>query len=270
MDLKKMIADLFLEAKSSSGKLVLLASTMEPVVTGLLSLLENEYYHHSGVIVRHVGTGSGQAMALAIMGRVDLVLTHAPEMEDAFIKAGYGFQRFPVMCNDFILVGANSNPAGLETQYESAKDALLKIYEKGTNFISRGDRSGTHFRELRLWEWAGLEPFGRQWYHCMPKLNGSGDVMRLAVELDGYTLVDRASYLSSSWSRCLRIFVKEDALLTSIFSAIPVNAKKVSTNQYEAELFAEWLTGQGAARIIKDFGKDCYGSPLFTTCYSPY
>lgn len=265
MDIKQMISELFTESSSTNGRLLLLASTIEPVVTGLLERLEHAYFQHTGITVRHTGVGSGQAMSLAIMGRVDMIITHSPEMEDDFIHAGYGLQRMPIMSNEFLIVGARENTANLNFTGETVESALKTIAEKQAPFISRGDRSGTHFRELRLWEWTGVNPFGKQWYNSEPKISGNEEVMKLAVECSGYALVDRASYLSSNGSTHLQVFVKKDALLTNTYVAIPVNGSMVPINQWEAARFADWLTGCEAAAIIDSFGRQRYGIPLFTS-----
>ena len=263
-NIKQMIADLFEEVKHPQKNILLLASTMEPVITRLIDKLEQAYYLRTGTIVRHVGAGSGQAMALAMMGRVDLVLTHAPEMEDAFIQEGSGTARYSVMRNDFILVGTKNNPAGLDVFGERIEGALPKITANQSPFISRGDSSGTHFRELRLWEWLGLDPCGKSWYDEAHKFSGSEEVMRRTAEVGGYTLVDRASYLIGNWCRYLRIYVQGDAFLTNVFVAIPVSREKVQVNQCAAQQFAEWLTDKEAAFIIANYGKDRYGAPLFS------
>jgi tungstate transport system substrate-binding protein len=241
---------------------IMLASTMEPVVTGLLDLLEQVYFRETGVAVRHVGAGSGQAIALAKAGRVDALLTHAPVLEEEFMAEGWGAKRLPVMSNDFVLAGHQSNPAGLLPD-DPVSRALQKIAQKKAPFISRGDRSGTHLFEQELWRKTGIEPAGEIWYHESRSILGSHGALRRASELKGHTIVDRASFITGNQDGELDVLVSGDADFKNVFSVMVVSRAKAVVNQDEAQRFAHWLVSPQAQKIIGEFGGPLYEGALF-------
>lgn len=253
---------------------LLLASTMEPVETGLLDVLEGAFYQNAGVLVRHISLGSGRALQIAGTGRVDMALTHAPKLEEDFLKAGWGKAKFPIMSNDFVLVGPASDPAGITGMNASkgAKEAFRKIFLTKSPFISRSDYSGTHLREVKIWESAGISPEGK-WYLSSTGVIGNLGVLSLALEKKAYTLVDRATYLlSRSKEKNMKIFVgteEGNALpgeMENIFSLTLVNPERIfSVNYDDAVLFARWLQGDEAQGIIAGFGKEKFGRSLFST-----
>ncbi|NMB40754.1 MAG: LysR family transcriptional regulator [Firmicutes bacterium] len=253
---------------------MLLATTMEPVETGLLDVLEGAFFQTSGVLIRHIALGSGRALEIARTGRVDMVLTHAPELEEKFMHDGWGKLKFSVMENDFVLVGPASDPAGLETlEYrDGVQEAFIQIALSRVPFISRGDHSGTHLKEMQIWESAGTHPAG-DWYIVSSGIVGNMGVLRLALEKKAYTLVDRATFLlsRSHQSNKMKIFIgKEEGgslpgELENVFSLILVNPDRVpSVNYKDALLFAQWLQKKEAREIISSFGKESFGRPLFT------
>ncbi len=256
-----------------AGRPLLLASTMEPVETGLLDLLEQAFYRISGILVRHISLGSGRALQIAREGRVDMALTHAPKLENEFMRQGWGIESFPLMANDFVLAGPISDPAGLKNLQgeEGVLDALQRITKFSAPFVSRGDSSGTHLKEKELWEEAGIMP-GGDWYLKSPGAAGNLGTLRLAAEKGAYTLVDRASFLISRAEEKMAIFVAKEnqgdasEKLQNIFVLTIVSPQRVPVLQYrESVLFAKWLLGKEARKIISTFGQDNFSRPLFST-----
>lgn len=261
-EVQSQIETLLANSEGLNRQHLMLASTMEPVVTGLLDVLEQAYFLESGVTVRHVAAGSGQAIAMAKAGRVDLVLTHAPVLETTFVAEGWGTQRIPVMSNNFVLVGPPADPA-CTREAAGVLVALQRIAGATELFISRGDQSGTHLFERELWGKAGIDPRGREWYKGGKNALGSYGVLNTAGELRAYTLVDQASFVTSKLEQSLQILLSRDDLMTNIFSVIPVSRQKAAVNQNEAEVFASWLLTPSAVNIINSFGARQYGEPLF-------
>ena len=239
----------------------MLASTIEPVVTGILDVLEQAYLQETGVTVRHIAAGSGQSIAMAKAGRVDVLLTHAPDLEKQFVSDGWGSKTLSVMRNDFILVGPTSDPAKVVAA-KTVTEAFARIAQSEAVFVSRGDQSGTHLFELNLWQGAGISP-SSPWYQEARNTLGNYGILRRAAELEGYTLVDRASYVTGYAGAELKVLFSRDPKLVNLFSVIPVSRKKAAVNQQAAEAFAEWLISPAAKRIISSFGKVQYGFSLF-------
>lgn len=242
---------------------LMLASTMEPVVTGLLDILEQAFLNESGITVRHIATGSGQALGMAKAGRVDVVLTHAPVLEEEFMRDGWGVFQLFVMSNNFIVVGPHKDPAGVAL-VTSAVEAFRSIAKSGAVFVSRDDRSGTHLHEMMLWEQADVAPREFPWYLKAHNMLGNYGVLRKAAESSGYALVDRASFVTGYSGDELKVLHSGDPSLKNRFTVIPVSRKKAAVNQDVAEKFAYWLASERSKKIIAEFGKQQYGFPLFT------
>ncbi|MGD0919539.1 MAG: substrate-binding domain-containing protein, partial [Thermodesulfobacteriota bacterium] len=243
---------------------ILLASTIGPIDSGIIDLLENEFERETGIRVRHVGAGTGVALDIARNGNVDLVLVHAKSLEEKFVNEGFGTERIDLMYNDFVIVGPQNDPAGIKGMKQAA-EALRAISQKGVIFISRGDKSGTHVAEMELWDKAGLKPSGA-WYVVYEKgAEGNVPTLRYTDEQKAYTVIDRATYLSIKSQIKLEILVEKDEVLLNFMTIIPVNPKKFPKVNYEGAMtFAQWLTSaEKGQRIIRDFGKDKYGSSLF-------
>lgn len=243
---------------------LLLSSTIGPIDSGIVSLLEDRFEQDTGIRVRHVGAGTGAALKIATKGNVDLVMAHAKSLEEKFIKDGYGTKRIPFMYNDFVIVGPAEDPAKIKGM-KSAAAALQTISAKSAPFISRGDKSGTHVAEMVIWEKAGLKPAGA-WYKIYEKgSEGNVATLRYADQQQAYTFIDRATYLSLQKNIKLAVLVEGDEALLNFISLIPVNAQKFSkVNAKDAATFIAWLTSPGKGQlIVRDFGKDKYGSPLF-------
>jgi tungstate transport system substrate-binding protein len=250
--------------KAQETKFILLSSTIGPVDAGIVGLLENEFEKETGIRVRHVGAGTGAALDIARKGNVDLVLVHAKSLEEKFVNEGYGTERIDLMYNDFVIVGPPSDPAGIKGM-KRATEALRRISERGVTFISRGDKSGTHVAEMQLWDKAGIKPSG-PWYILYEKgAEGNVPTLRRTDQKEAYTVIDRATVLSLRGQIKLAVLVEKDDTLLNYMSLIPVNPKKFPRANYEdAMVFVRWLTSpEKGQRIIKDFGKNKYGSPLF-------
>lgn len=232
---------------------VLLASTIGPVETGLLDELEAAFHRATGLWVRHIAAGTGQALAIARAGRVDLVLTHAPEQEAAFVAEGFGAARHPLMSNDFVLVGPPHDPAGVRTA-PGAVAAMGRIAAAGALFLSRGDQSGTHLKEEALWQAAGVSP-AAPWHRRFERgAQGSGLTLREADSLGAYTLVDRATYAKVAPAR-LTLLVEGDPLLTNLFSLLTLSpARFPAANHAGATRFVDWATSPEGELVIAGSG----------------
>lgn len=246
------------------SRFVLLSSTIGPIDAGIVGALEDGFEKDTGIRVRHVGAGTGAALDIARKGNVDLVLVHAKSLEEKFVKEGFGTERIDLMYNDFVIMGPADDPAGIKGMKRAA-DALKRIAEKKPVFISRGDKSGTHVAEMQLWEKAGIKP-GGPWYVIYEKgAMGNGPTLQYTNEKNAYTVMDRATYLSLKDRIKLVILVEKDDALLNYITLIPVNPKKFPKVNYEdAMTCVKWLTSpEKGQRIIRDFGKEKYGAPLF-------
>ncbi len=249
---------------AESSKFILLSSTIGPIDSGVVDLLENEFEKEAGIRVRHVGSGTGAALDIARKGNVDLVLVHAKSLEEKFVQEGFGTERIDLMYNDFVIVGPPSDPAGIKGMHQ-ATEALKRISEKGVTFISRGDKSGTHVAEMQLWEKAAIKPSG-SWYVIYEKgTMGNVPTLRYTDEKNAYTVIDRATYLTLKTQIKLAIPVEKDEALLNYMTLIPVNPQKFPQVNYgDVMVFVKWLTSpEKGQKIIKDFGKEKYGSSLF-------
>lgn len=226
--------------------------------------LEEQFEKESGIRVRHVGAGTGEALKIAEQGSVELVLVHAKSLEEKFIAAGYGTERIPFMYNDFVIVGPADDPAGIRGM-KSAAAALEKIASKQVRFISRGDKSGTHVAELELWTKSGVKPSG-DWYVTFEKgREGNGPTLKYTDQQRAYTVIDRATWLSLKASLRLQVLVEGDDALLNYISLIPVNPKKFPKLDHAAVMaFVAWLTDPEKGQLlVRDFGREKFGEPLF-------
>jgi tungstate transport system substrate-binding protein len=249
---------------ANGDKFIFLSSTIGPIDAGIVSALEDQFEKDTGIRVRHVGAGTGAALDIARKCEIDLVLVHAKSLEEKFIADGFGTERIPLMYNDFVIVGPSADPAAIKG-IKIATEALKKIMDKGSLFISRGDKSGTHVAEMELWTKAGIKPAG-SWYAVYEKgADGNVPTLKYADQKEAYTVIDRATYLSIKDQIKLAVLVEGDEALLNFISLIPVNSAKCSkVNSKDTKEFVEWLTSaQKGQLIIRDFGKDKYGSPLF-------
>jgi tungstate transport system substrate-binding protein len=254
-------------ASTGSGggsKFILLSSTIGPIDAGVVDVLETSFEKETGIRVRHVGSGTGAALNLARKGQFDLVMVHAKDLEEKFVAEGFGTERIDLMYNDFVIVGPANDPAGIKGM-TVAGDALRRISEKGVLFISRGDKSGTNVAEMGLWQKAGLKPSG-SWYQIYEKGSaGNAATLQYADQKGAYTVIDRATYLTLKDKIKLVILAEKDEAMLNFISLIPVNPKKFPNVNYQDTMtFVKWLTSpEKGQKIIQDFGKDKFGSPLF-------
>jgi len=251
-------------APAGGGKFILLSSTIGPIDAGIVDALETAFEKETGIRVRHVGAGTGAALDIAKQGNVDLVLVHAKSLEEKFVAEGFGTERIDLMYNDFVIMGPAKDPAGIKGM-ASAPEALKKIAAKQALFVTRGDKSGTHMAELGLWEGAGIKPSGA-WYNLFEKgSTGNVPTLQYTDQKGAYTVMDRATYLVLKDKIKLVILVEKDDALLNFMSLIPVNPKKFPRVNYDdAMRFVQWATHpEKGQKIIRDFGKDKYGSPLF-------
>ena len=249
---------------ANGDKFIFLSSTIGPIDAGIVSALENQFEKDTGIRVRHVGAGTGAALDIARKGAIDLVLVHAKSLEEKFIADGFGTERIPLMYNDFVIVGPASDPAEIKGT-KTATEALKKIMDSGSLFISRGDKSGTHIAEMELWGKAGIKPAG-SWYAVYEKgAEGNVPTLKYTNQKDAYTVIDRATYISIKDQIKLVVLVEGDEVLMNYISLIPVNPAKFPTvNAKDTMKFVKWLTSsQKGQLIIRDFGKDKYGASLF-------
>jgi len=243
---------------------ITLATTTSTYDSGLLDAILPVFEQDNGITVEVVAVGTGQALALGEQGDADVLLVHARAREDAFMEAGDGTRREDVMYNDFVIVGPEDDPAGI-TGMESAADALTAIAAAEATFVSRGDDSGTHTKELSIWESAGIEPSG-DWYQAIGQ--GMGATLTFANEEQAYTLSDRATYLARTLEDDgfeLKILVEGDPILFNPYGVMAVNPDKNDLiNAEGANTFIDWIISVPTQELIAEFGVDKFGSPLFT------
>ncbi|HPM71119.1 MAG TPA: substrate-binding domain-containing protein [Smithellaceae bacterium] len=247
--------------KKPELKNVILATTTSTQDSGLLDVLIPIFEKKTGYFVKTIAVGSGQAMAMGKKGEADVMLVHSPEAEMEFVKEGFGVNRRLVMHNDFIIVGSGADPAKIKGM-KSAADALKKIAAANALFISRGDNSGTHAKEKILWKQANITPAGKKWYQETGL--GMGQTLNVASEKNGYTLADRGTYLALKKNLVLDILAEGDAILLNIYHVMEVNnAKWPKVNAAGAKAFADFMVSKDTQEIIRTFGVDKFGSPLF-------
>jgi tungstate transport system substrate-binding protein len=246
---------------ASKQKNIILATTTSTQDTGLLDVLIPIFEKQTGYFVKTIAVGSGQAMAMGQKGEADVLLVHSPDAEKKFIAEGLGVNRRLVMHNDFIIVGSGADQAKIKN-IKSAAEALKLIATADALFISRGDNSGTHSQEKKLWKAAGINPEGQKWYQQTGL--GMGQTLNVAAEKKGYTLADRGTYLAMKKNLGMDILVEGDAALLNIYHVMEVNvAKWPKVNAAGAKAFADFMVSKRTQNIIKSFGVDKYGSPLF-------
>ena len=238
-------------------KTLMLATTTSVDATGLLDLLAPRFRQKTGIRLRWVAVGTGQALVLARDGNADAVIVHARQLEDAFLREGYGVNRRVFARNHFLLVGPASDPAGV-AKSKSILDALRAIEMSGATFVSRGDSSGTHTREKALWKAAGGAP--KRAY--LETGQGMAQTLRVANEKQAYTLSDSATFFGLPDLSGLKPLFAEGDELENIYSVIVVNPYKVKSARYEqAMAFTAFLTGPEGQALIDGFITD--GRQLF-------
>ncbi|GGA22696.1 substrate-binding domain-containing protein [Neptunicoccus cionae] len=240
---------------------VLVQSTTSTENSGLYAYLLPLFEAETGLRVDVVSVGTGQAINNARNGDADVLLVHAKAAEEAFVADGYGVERFDLMYNDFVLVGPKTDPDGLRV-VETLPDLLGKIAVSGTPFFSRGDDSGTHKKERSLWADAGVdvESADGQWYRETGA--GMGATLRIAVESEGYTLTDRATWIAFAGKDQHDILFAGDAALFNQYGIIAVNPERhPHVNAQGAQMFLHWMLSEAGQSLIAAYTRD--GQQLF-------
>ncbi len=256
-----LLLSLAVSPVGAASRNLILATTTSTQDSGLLDLLIPLFEKESGLLVKTIAVGSGQAMKMGEKGEADVLLVHSPEAEKKFMTGEFGVNRRLVMHNDFILVGPSADQAKIKGA-KSSTTAFKQIAATGTLFLSRGDNSGTHAKEKGIWKAAGTNPEGEKWYQQTGL--GMGPTLNVAAEKKGYTLTDRGTYLAMKKNLGLEILVEGEPLLLNVYHVIEVNpAKWPKVNGGAAKSFADFMVSRKVQELIGRFGADKYGSPLF-------
>jgi tungstate transport system substrate-binding protein len=244
---------------AAAERVLRLATTTSTENSGLLHHLLPAFEKETGYKVHVIAVGTGKALRMGQDGDVDVVMVHAPAAEAKFVAAGYGVNRRDLMYNDFVVVGPRNDPAGIRSQGDITK-ALAQIAKAGAPFVSRGDDSGTHKKELELWAAAGIKPAGA-WYRSAGQ--GMEQILQMADEMGGYTLADRGTWLALRPKLAhLDVLLQGDARLFNPYGVIAVNPERFpDTNYRGAMAFIAWLTSVEGQRVIASFKAG--GDPLF-------
>ena len=247
-------------ASAAESNDVILSTTTSTVDSGLLDVLIPRFEKKTGFRVKTISVGTGQALAMGEKGEADVLLVHAPASEKKLVDAGVAINYQLVMHNDFIIVGPAADPAKIKGK--TAADAFKAIDDNGAVFISRGDDSGTHKKELSLWKDANAVLTGKPWYQESGQ--GMGATLLMASEKAGYTLTDRATYLAQKANVKLEILSEGDKPLLNIYHVMQVNPEKFSkVNAAGGKAFVEFMIAPETQKVIGEFGKDKYGASLF-------
>ena len=247
-------------ASAVESKDVILSTTTSTVDSGLLDDLIPLFEKKTGFRVKTIAVGTGQALAMGEKGEADVLLVHAPASEKKLVDTGVVINYQLVMHNDFIIVGPVADPAKIKGK--TAADAYKAIDTSGAIFVSRGDDSGTHKKELSLWKDANVVLTGKPWYQESGQ--GMGATLLMASEKAGYTMTDRATYLAQKANVKLEILSEGDKPLLNIYHVMQVNPEKFSkVNTAGAKAFVEFMIAPETQKAIGEFGKDKYGASLF-------
>jgi tungstate transport system substrate-binding protein len=242
----------------AAAQTITLASTTSTEQSGLFGALLPAFRQASGIDVKVVAVGTGQAIDMARRGDADVLFVHDQAAEEKFVAEGGAVKRYAVMYNDFVLVGPKSDPAGVRGR--DIVGALQKLSAANAPFISRGDKSGTHAAELRYWNLAGLA--GKQGAGYKACGCGMGPTLNIAASADGYALTDRATWLSFKNRGALAVLVEGDTRLFNQYGVMVVNpAKYPHIKAAEAQQFVDWVTSPAGQGVIASY--KIGGQPLF-------
>ena len=243
-------AALLVGCGESEPKAIKLATTTSTVNSGLLDVLVPAFRAKTGIDVQVIPMGTGKALRTARDGNCDVVLVHAPQAEEQFVNQGWGVERRQIMYNDFVILGPANDPAKVRG-LESGVEAVKRIGATKSVFVSRGDNSGTHRKELELWEAVGLEPSG-SWYREVGK--GMGQTLIVANEMRAYVLADRGSFIKFRKKIGLVVLVAGDKMLYNPYGLMAVNPKKYPQVKYaQAMKFIEFLSSPEGQKLIGDY-----------------
>ena len=239
-------------SESLARDYIIVQSTTSLDNSGLLSVIEKEFEKKFKIDVRFVAVGTGQAFLNAKNGDCDILIVHSEKDEINFIKEGYGLDRYKIMYNDFIIIGPTQDPVGLRSAH-NIFEVMQKLASSKALFISRGDNSGTHKKELSLWKLAEVKISNNdKWY--LENGLGMGITINMASEMDAYTITDRGTWLSFNNKHHLDILFEKDKHLYNPYGAVILNPKKFPYVEYENSLiFINWLLSNEGKSIINGF-----------------
>ena len=245
-----LAASVFVASMAASAQSIVVASTTSTEQSGLFSHLLPEFKKASGIDVKVVALGTGQALDTGRRGDADVVFVHDQKAEDKFVADGFGVKRYPVMYNDFILIGPKADPAGVKGT--DIVEGLKKLAAGNAEFISRGDKSGTHAAELRFWDQAGLKDAkGSGYKECGC---GMGPALNMAASTGAYVLADRGTWLNFKNRADLGILVEGDKRLFNQYGVMLVNpAKHPQVKQAEGQKFIDWVTSPAGQKVIAEY-----------------
>ena len=242
-------------------KEIILATTTSTQDSGLLDYLIPMFEQQTGYVIKTIAVGTGQALELGAKGEADVLLTHAPSSEKPLVDAGQVVNYQLVMHNDFIVVGPSADPAKIK-DLTAVTDAFKAIAAQKATFISRGDKSGTHTKELSIWKAAGIEAPSGTWYQESGQ--GMGSTLTIANEKEAYTLSDRATYLAQKANLDLDILNQGSKELLNIYHVMQVNPETFPmVNAEGAEAFVSFMIDPATQALISEFGVEKFGEPLF-------
>jgi len=246
-----LLAGLLFATQAMAGESLLrLATTTSTANSGLMDFLIPRFTAQTDIEVHLIAVGTGKALRLGREGDVDVVLVHARQAEDKFVADGYGVDRADVMYNDFIIVGPASDPAGVADS-NSVSEVFEKIHNSQHPFVSRGDDSGTHKREMILWQSAGETPVG-SWYREVGQ--GMGKTLQIANEVDGYTMTDRGTWLAYQSKLEITLLFQDDPPVFNPYGIIAVNpASHVDVNYSGASKLIQWMVSSDVQKMIGEF-----------------
>ncbi|WP_298441130.1 substrate-binding domain-containing protein [uncultured Ferrimonas sp.] len=247
---------------TATETVIKLATTTSTDNTGLLAYLLPEFEQQSGYKVHVIATGTGKALRHGRNGDVDVVMTHAPAAEATFVADGFGHQPRQLMMNDFVLVGPKADPAQL-SQAKDLNDAMTRIANSGSKFVSRGDESGTHMKELTLWQQAGITPEFAG-YNAIGQ--GMGPALLTADQMNAYLLADRGTFLAFSKKIELDVVYQGASALANPYQIVLINAERYpDLNHAGAQALSNWLVGAQGQQMIDEFRVN--GKQLFQATY---
>ena len=253
-------AGLLATVSAQAGQAVILSTTTSTQDSGLLDVLVPLFEKKTGYTVKTISVGTGQALALGAKGEADVCLVHAPDSEKKYVADGLLVNRRLVMHNDFLIVGPAGDPAKIQGM-SSAVEAMRRLAEAKATFVSRGDNSGTHQLEKKLWQEGKVEPAGA-WY--LQAGQGMGATLGIASEKQGYTVTDRATFLAFKKRVQLIPLVERDRILLNIYSVLEPNpAKFPRLNAAGGKAFADFMVSKEIQEVIRTYGVDKFGEPLF-------
>ena len=239
---------------------VIILTTTTTQDSGILRTLTDAFAKKSGLTVKPIVAGSGDILKQGARGEGDVLLTHSPDAEKAWMADGNGTSRRLVMYNDFVIIGPEGDPAKVKGL--KAGDALRRIFDTKSPFVSRGDQSGTHVRELATWKRAGVDPKGQPWYRETGQ--GQGLTMDVASQFQAYAFTDRGTYVTQAKRIGLPILVENDPALYNVYHVMPVNPSKFAkVNAVAGQAFADWIVSDEGQSVIAQVGKAEYGRSLF-------